>query len=345
MAIISLGIDVGNDSTKSDHTTIISGYNESKAVPITGENSCLYMDGTYYTFKSEPFPYNEDKTDRNRCVILTIMSIAEEILFTINRGGELNLTKEEIQSEIDKLTELDLGVGLPVSQYPILKEKTEACYREFFKNPVSFKYNGFEFKSLALKDIAVYVQGFALASCGYASEILMGKKGCPIIIDNGGITIDLIFFNPKDYVDVPTKSGQTRRIYRPDTSACTSLALGSHKMYDYLSREVKRTTGLDLEGSDIETVLKGEPHVIPADVVSKIKELCQIWVNEKVIDECKQNGVAFQTRPVVFMGGTNVLLKEFIEKNPLVGVHEFITDARANARGYTNLLRQKNARR
>lgn len=345
MSIISLGIDVGNDSTKSDHTTIISGYNESQAVPITGENSCLYMDGTYYTFKSEPFPYNEDKTDRNRCVILSLMSLAEEIIYTISHGGNDNLSKEQIQAEIDKYTEIDLGVGLPVSQYPILKDKTEKCYRDFFINPVSFRYNGYEFKNLTLRDIAIYVQGFALASCGYASDILMGRKGCPIIIDNGGITIDLIFFNPKDYVDVPTKSGQSRRIYRPDTSACVSLTLGSHKMYDYLSREVKRITGLDLEGSDIEAVLKNEPHVIPDSVVLKIRELCQIWVNEKVIDECKQNGVAFQTRPVVFMGGTNVLLKEYIEKNPLVGVHEFITDARANARGYTNLLRQKNAKR
>ena len=267
------------------------------------------------------------------------------MFFTITRGGELSLSREEIQTEVSKFTEIDLGVGLPVSQYPILKEKTEKCYREFFKNPVTFKYNGYEFNNLSLRDIAVYVQGFALASCGYASEILMGRKGCPIIIDNGGITIDLIFFNPKDYVDVPTKSGQNRRIYRPDTSACVSLALGSHKMYDYLSREVKRTTGLDLEGSDIECVLKNEPHVIPDHVVAKIKELCQIWVNEKVIDECKQNGVAFQTRPVVFMGGTNVLLKEYIEKNPLVGVHEFITDARANARGYSDRKTTQNINR
>ncbi len=343
--ILGLGIDVGNDSTKSDHTTIISGYDESQSVPITGENSGLYMDGIYYTFKTAPFPYKEDKTERNRCVILSLMSMAEEIIYTINHEADAPLKKEDVQREIDKYKEVALGVGLPVSQYSTLKEKTEKCYRDFFASPVSFRYNGYEFKDITLKDVVIYVQGFALASCGYASDILMGRKGCPIIIDNGGITIDIIIFNPMDFVDVPTKSGQNRRIYRPAPAQCVSLSYGSHKMYDYLSREVKRTTGIDLEGYDIECVLKNEPNVIPENVVEKIKEFTQIWVNEKIIDECKQNGVAFQTRPVVFMGGTSILLKDYIEKNELVGVHEFITDARANARGYTNLLRQKYAKR
>lgn len=344
MSIIALGIDVGNDSTKSDHTTIISGYNESKACPITGENSCLFLDGTYYTLKSEPFAYNEDKTDGDRCVILSLMSIASEIIYIITHGDETSLSSEQIQQKISEITHIDLGIGLPVLQYSVLKEKTEQCYREFFKSPVTFKFNGYEF-TLALNSIIVCVQGFALAQCGLASEILMGHKGCFTIIDNGGMTLDIIRFNPKDYVDVPTKSGANRRIFRPDPSACTSILLGSHKMFDYLSREVKRTTGFDLDGSDIENVLRKEPHVLPANVVKIIEELCQKWTDEKVIDECKQNGVEFQTRPVVFMGGTNILLKDYIEKNPLVGVHEFILDPHANAKGYTKALKQRNAKR
>ena len=138
------GIDVGNYGTKSYNTNLISGYKTSDKPPFTGAKDCLFMNGKYYYITSESFNYDENKTKDNRCVILTLFSIAEEILYSIKQK---NINYENlIQEEITKVHDIVIAVGLPPLMMPAHEESTRKCYENFFANrDVTFSYKGYEF--------------------------------------------------------------------------------------------------------------------------------------------------------------------------------------------------------
>lgn len=312
------GTDVGNYGTKSYDTNIISGFKVSDKPPFTGEHDCLIMDGKYYYITSESFNYDEDKTKDNRCVILTLFSIAEQILFDIKKK---NINYDDlIQKEIDKVHDVVIAVGLP----PLLKatheKETIECYEKFFANgDVSFVYKGYKF-CLNMERIFVFPQGAPLVFLKYEDDIMNKKYGNYVIVDIGGVTMDIISF---------AEDGMT-----PSPERCSTTKSGSLMMYNDIKRRILSDYSITLTNDKIEAVLGDKPNMIKTEVKEAIKNCCREWVRDKIINACVQNGIDFETSPIVFIGGTSILLRPYIEEMGLSEYHTYIDDVHVNAKGY-----------
>ena len=316
------GIDVGNYATKSCNTSIISGYGVSSRPPFTGEEDCLFMNDKYYFLKSESFNYDADKTKDNRCVILTLFSIAEEILYVIKKAN-INY-KDKVQEEISKIHDVTIAVGLPPLLLPTLKEATRKCYENFFADgDVKFRYKGYDF-CLSMSKLYIFPQGASLVYQTFEDEILEKKYGNYIVVDIGGVTMDIIGFR---------EDGKT-----PAPERCFTELSGSIKMYTTIRSKILSAYSINLTNSQIEDVLKGKPTGLDKnlDVKNAVIEYARDWTKEMIIDKCVENGIDFKSMPVVFMGGTSMLLHNFLEDKTfdIGSLHTYVTDTNANAKGY-----------
>lgn len=309
-----LGIDVGNSDIKSVNTSFPSGYTAYSVKPAMSNKYLLYKD-KYYVLTPNRKPYREDKTEDGRCIIFTLISIAEEILYSCK-----DMTREEIQTKIDKIHELTLGIGLPPAHMTHLKDKTYAFYLKEFENGIDFEYNGFVF-SFKLHNLYVFPQNYSAAVTIKNSSII-GKYNKYYVVDLGGITADVICM----------VNGE------PIIEEVDSKNIGMLNLYENVIKRVRQETGINVDQNCVESVLKNEPTALKENVIQSIKNGCYAW-SEYILDELSQSGIEFQAYPVVFFGGGTKALKQFMEKSDLLGVHEFITDTHANARGYQILAK------
>lgn len=317
--IKNFGIDVGNSDTKSVHTTLPTGYKVCAALPYNAPDY-LMIDNKYYVSDLVRFPFEKDKSTNERCFYLTLMSIAKEILFLIEKKGVTD--KEEIQKEISKYERINLGVGLPPAHMSALKKALHDYYIDFFKNLSLFEYNGFTFK-FTLENLRVYPQD-------YAAVVMHQSKKADFIskvfedyyaVDFGGYTVDV----------VPVMNGA------PIAHNSISLPLGILKMYEEIITTVERDFSLPLKQNLIEAVLKGKPTILPDNVVAFICAFARDWSN-KIINELRQAGVEFEVYPVIFLGGGFLLLKTYILENKLIRKYDIIANPNTNACGYKRLL-------
>ena len=76
------GIDVGNYDTKTQNTSIPSGYTGPLTEKPIGDEY-LKFNGKYYVPSFERFAYEKDKTRTERCIILSLFALANEIYETV----------------------------------------------------------------------------------------------------------------------------------------------------------------------------------------------------------------------------------------------------------------------
>ena len=115
-----VGLDVGNYSTKTSNTTTTSGYKQYAEKPYGAANILKY-DGVYYVPTLKPLSYLKDKTSNDRCLILSLLGIAQEILLAAKN-------EKDVQAAITDVTDLYLGVGLPPAHMSSLSENLENYY-------------------------------------------------------------------------------------------------------------------------------------------------------------------------------------------------------------------------
>ena len=126
MSAFTVGVDVGNYDTKTQNCAIPSGYSEYSVKPEIAVNILEY-DGKFYVPDiSERMPYMADKTIDNRCLILTLLGIANEIIYCAKIKD-----KKHIQQQIDQIREIKLGVGLPPGHFSNQKEHLEEYYHKY----------------------------------------------------------------------------------------------------------------------------------------------------------------------------------------------------------------------
>lgn len=311
---LTLGIDVGNSNIKSVNTTFPSGYTSYSVKPAMAKKYLHYKDN-YYVLSPNRKPYREDKTEDGRCIIFTLFSIAEEILDSCK-----GKSPEEIQNRIDRITSINLAIGLPPADMTNLKEKTEEFYKKEFENGIHFEYNNYTFL-FRLDNVYVFPQNYSAIVTAKSSNII-NKYPKYYVIDIGGITVDIICM----------MNGE------PVPEDVDSKKIGMLTLYENVIKRVKQETGLTIDQTCIESILKKEPNTLKENVVTSIQNGCMAWA-DYLLDELSQSGIEFQSYPVVFIGGGSKALKPYIEKSSLLGVHEFITDTHANARGFQLLAK------
>ncbi len=307
------GIDVGNYNTKSQNTTMASGYEEYLSKPLLAERILEY-EGKYYVPNIDNrIPYKIDKTENDQYLVLTLMSIAEEILFVLKRDGKI----QDAQAEISKIKSIKLGVGLPPGHFNHYAKKTSDYYLDRMKSGISFRYAEYDF-SFRLDKVRVMPQDVIAVYKNKQLEIPF-KYDKYYIIGIGGGTVDLIPIIQK----------------KPDVNNCYSLEEGTRIMYNHAIGEVQRHTGEMLTESDIESVLLGRPNVLPEDVVKIIKKAARDHT-AKILDKCKQHGARLKMAPAVFFGGGCLLFKEYLEEKRGGALSEFeiLEDVNANAKNY-----------
>lgn len=314
MKSINIGVDVGNYDTKTSHTSIPSGYREYASKPEIA-TKILEFNGRYYVPDiSERKPYVVDKTENDQCLILTILGIAEELLFIAKES----VGKGDIQQELDKYDHIKLGVGLPPGHFNAYAAKTLNYYKEKFAGVNDFRYKNYSFK-FEVETIRLFPQDFVAV---YKNQhCATSKKKRYYIVGIGGGTTDV----------VPVVNGQ------PDVNNCVSLPMGTRVMYRKLSAEVQRQFGEILDENLVEDVLLDEETNLPDEFISLIKKGADAHF-EEIINGCIQQGAKLSLYPVVFYGGGGLLLREQIENNSLLKNPEILEDVNANAKAYALCL-------
>ena len=156
-----LGIDVGNSDTKSQNTIFPSGYEGPYSFQPSFSSDCLKFEGKYYTPSDERLFYLQDKTVDERCIILTLISIAKELILQFSASPDAERTS--IQKSISEIRHIALGAGLPVAHYKKKYiENLLAYYQRYMGSGITFSYNDYCF-SFIMDACRIFPQGGAAA--------------------------------------------------------------------------------------------------------------------------------------------------------------------------------------
>lgn len=318
--ILFIGIDVGNYDTKSQHTTLPSGYEGPfSAKPILA-NECLCLNGQFYQISSERLYYLQDKTRDDRCIVLTLCSIANEIIYKTTKAQN-DPDHESVQKGIEQVKHIALGAGLPIAHYRKNDvQNLMEYYQRFMSDGITFEYNNYRF-SFTMVFCRIYPQGGA-AAASITSNII-SKYPTYYIFDIGGYTLDVAQF-----VD-----GSPQKDVH-------SMELGIITLYDNIIEKIFKDHNQMLTYSVVNDVLCSKPHVIEDKLVEIIIDMTKRHA-DKIISALRQNKIAFSSYPCIFIGGGSIVLKKYILQNDQIrrDIVQFITDTRANAKGYAKLLR------
>lgn len=323
---ITIGVDVGNFNTKSKHTDTVSGYTKYDTEMLLADKM-LSFDGKYYVESQDKrFPFVEDKTENDQCLILTLFAMAKEILWRLKEEQHL---KTITSSDTLKYDKVNLAIGLPPGHFNKLARKTLEYYKEKLSGTVTFFYSGFRF-SFKLVTIEIYAQDLTAVIMNNSLTINNPDSGSPIyyIAGIGGYTVDII----------PISNGS------PEVNNCRSLPLGTRPMFETIIMRIQSSYGLTLSESVVENILRGKNTFIKANIKDAvIKEVNNIAAQHasEIIDRMIQSGCAVDIYPVVYYGGGCLLLEKYLEDNNKVCFCEFIKDTHANAANYEEFLKLK----
>ncbi len=305
-----VGIDVGNSDIKSTHTTLPSGYTTAEVLPPSVDE-WLFFNGKYYFPSHERFPYRIDKTTDERCLIFTLSSVANEILYRA-------LKHDDVQGAINKVKNVVLGAGLPPAHYATLAEKTKEYYMSALSDGVELTWSGYNF-NFSVNNVFLYPQDYTAVMTNKQSfdVIQTYKEGTVYAIDIGGGTVDY----------VPIVKG------KPEMTKADSIERGINLLYNDIIQKVMANTGHKITAINIENVLLGKASVLPDETKRFIENESNNW-SKLIVDELRAKGMDLWANPAVFLGGGSILLKKFLKQNEQIKHSTFLDSPNVNARAY-----------
>jgi plasmid segregation protein ParM len=297
-----IAIDHGNSAVKTPRVQFCSGLAEHLTKPPLAEEIIEY-DGRYWTLSNSRIPYKRDKTRDNSFFILSLFAIVKELA----AAGPLK-----------PLNTVDLAVGLPPEHFGNLREG----FKSYFKKPcpVQFIYNGTKL-CLTVRHVFVYPQAYAAVATQDAQLV---QQPTLFVVDIGGMTTDVLLL----------------RAGRPDLQFCRSLETGIITMQNQLIGKVNSLHDMLIDDEHIAAVLRSGETILPVSVQETIRAAAGQHANT-VLDKLRELQVDLRSNPAVFIGGGSILLKEYLQKSPLVAQADFITDPKANAKGYEMLAMEQ----
>ena len=161
---VIIGVDTGNRCIKTVSTAFVSGLKTFDTQPPFMGNVLQYK-GKYFAQTEDRGEYHRDKTENDDYFALTLIAIAKEI--------------EQRKLYSERPVEVALGVGLPPSHLPSLKDKFQSYFE---RDGVTFVYNGRPF-SIVIRDVQVFAQGYAAI---FADFDQIKRHATAYIVDIGG---------------------------------------------------------------------------------------------------------------------------------------------------------------
>jgi len=298
-----ISIDHGNKQIKTLNRTFTSGLYESDSRPAFGEDVLCY-NGKYYALSEERIPYMRDKTKDHRFFILTLFAIAYEIEAAgkYTNNGTLDIK---------------LNVGLPPSHYSGLYEKYESYFMGPHK-PLSFTFRDKPY-SIYISEVSSYPQAYAAAMTVYG---MIRDLPRAFVVDIGGFTADYLLL----------KKGNA------DLSVCDSLEHGVILLYNAIKSKVSADFDLLIDESDIDSIIKGEKHSFPNEIVHLVDRMASSFVDQ-LFGKLRERLIDLRVGKTIFIGGGSILLRKYIESSGKVSGCIIIDDIAANEKGYDLLYR------
>ena len=298
-----ISIDHGNKQIKTLNRTFTSGLLERDSKPAFGEDILCY-EGKYYTLSEERIPYMRDKSKDNRFFILTLFAIAYEI----EAAG-----KYTANGTLD----IKLNVGLPPSHYSGLYEKYESYFMGP-RRPINFIFRDKPF-SIFISEVNTYPQAYAAAMTVFS---MIRDLPRAFVVDIGGFTADYLML----------KKGNA------DLTVCDSLEHGVILLYNAIKSKVNSDFDMLIDESDIDSIIKGEQHGFPREIVTLTEKMAAAFVDQ-LFGKLRERLIDLRVGKTIFIGGGSILLRKYIESSPKVSSCIIIDDIAANEKGYDLLYR------
>ena len=291
-----IAIDHGNKSVKLPRgDPFVSGLVESEVAPF-GKDVLKYR-GRYYQLSDHRIPYHRDKTEDERCFVLTLFAIAREI----NAAGRYTAGTIQVQ----------LAVGLPPAHFGAQHQ----AFTSYFlgRGPVSFVFHQRPY-SILINDVACFPQSYAAAV-----TILPTLQNEPraLVLDIGGFTAD--------YLQLRNGEG--------NLAVCDSLESGVISLYNKIISKVNAEYDMLLDEEEIDAILLKQKAPSVPDIGRIVERQAQDFVND-LFSTLRERGLELKTGKVVFVGGGSILLRRQILASGKIGSALFVEDVRANAKGY-----------
>lgn len=320
--LVILGVDTGNYNTKTEHTTIPSGFEIVKNIPTIQSDAYLSYQGRIYVPSDKNrVEYIQDKTVDDTHFILTLMGIGSELMYLINKSVQENGGDPQLAA--NRIEEVYLGVGLP----PAHHAKLAASYKEYFLRHLGerteFIYNGITF-SFKVPVVRVLAQD-------YTAVMEFNNRSKYARIENGHFVLDLFYA-----IDIGGKTVDYVEIRDGKPTSLDSLEDGILTMFKSIEKNL-RSDGFRVDDIRCEKILKGDNVSLDQNIKDAVIEQARRWTD--MVLRKLDNDINFQTTPVVFIGGGSRLLRKFIQGNPLLNEYEFLGNASANAFAYSKFLR------
>ena len=310
--IKTIAIDHGNRNIKTPTFVFPSSFVESEHLPDIGGGTLAYR-GKEYVLVDRRMPQKSDKTKDDDYLILTLFAIAKELAGREASSSDLMQTRA---------LEVTLLVGLPPLHCRAFGKKF-ADYFTALENPVSFSFNG-KAMQIRIVDVKVYPQGYAAAV-----TVLEDIKDFRTvnIIDVGGHTVDFLRLTN----------------LKPDLDVLSTLYMGANKMFQLINEQARAKGASNVPDSTIEGILLNDARVLSGcsrERIELVLSNAEKFAKE-LISEVAQHGLDLLENRTVFVGGGALMLREQISKTGMVASPYFVSDVKANVKGYQLLYENR----
>ena len=294
---IIIGIDHGYAAMKTAHCSFPTGLVAYTHEPYSSDHVLEYG-GQFHVIGSGRQALQKDKTATEDYYLLTLAAIAMEL-------------------EVRKLpgeAEVILATGLPLTSFG----RDKKAFRQYLLRdgkPLDFRYEGRPYR-ITIKDVQLFPQGYSAVI--WQPELL--EQPSVIVADIGGWTVDLM--------EVDNQV--------PNAATCRSLELGVIRCLNEISEQLRRTLGLSLTNTQIESVMRGAATSLPSEAKELIQRETEQYISRllSAIQEC---GMDYRAMPMVVLGGgASILARHVSPRAGLCGLFTLEDDKR-NAQGFQRL--------
>lgn len=217
--------------------------------------------------------------------------------------------------QIASPADICIAAGLPLTNYG-RDINAFSNYLTSKSNPIRFKYEKKDFE-INIREVLIFPQAYAALSLH--TDMIKGEPSI-IVADIGGWTVDLM------RIDYGT----------PDASTCRSLELGMIRCMDEIAEQVRRSVGLSVTATQIESVLKRESCAMNEKARAIIEAEGEKYA-ERLLSAISESGFDTAAMPIIFMGGGAGLMKSRVAPSFALYRPIIIEDVKVNAKGYERL--------
>ncbi len=302
--LIIIGIDHGYAAMKTAHCSFTTGLVPYAHEPYSSDHVLEY-DSQFYVIGSGRQALQKDKTATEDYYLLTLAAIAME------------LEARKLPGE----AEVILAAGLPLTSF----RRDKKVFRQYLLRdgkPLDFRYEGRPYR-ITIKDVQLFPQGYSAVI--WQPELL--EQPSVIVADIGGWTVDLM--------EVDNQV--------PNAATCRSLELGVIRCLNEISEQLRRTLGLSLTNTQIESVMRGATTTLPREAKELIQRETEQYISRllSAIQEC---GMDYRAMPMVVLGGgASILARHVSPRAGLCGLFTLENDKR-NAQGFQRLCERMSGR-